>query len=348
MSLPTLSAASTLPVNAGQARSAASVAGSCSPRPVTRGESIPPTSSAHGAKVDWLNATFAQPDRWTVAQFVDIVGRVIGRELSGVEGRGMFGFERGMKIFVHVGSTTYPIGSLAWGGESQKGRMMLQLTGAGCGVVKSWGRLRKFLSALDARLTRLDLAIDFMNGEYTVDDAVQMLEDGMFNGGGRAPSSSVAGDWIDQVLGRTLYVGKAQNGKMLRVYEKGRQLGNLASDWVRFEVQLGNRDRVIPLEAMTQCNTFLAGCYPALAIMLEEAGEKIATTRTEGAATVGHLMFHLRRSYGKLINIISEAFGANPADLVDELRIIGAPRRLKPDAVIVKLTWAQLIAQCKR
>lgn len=322
--------------------------GAGSPRSVTRGESIPSSVSGAAAKVDWLNATFQQPDRWTVAQFVQVIGTAIGRELSAVESRGMFGFERGMKIFVHVGSTSYPIGALAWAGESQKGRMMLQFTGAGCGVVKSWSRLRRLLSALDARLTRLDLAVDFMEGEYSVDDAVQMLEDGMFNGGGRSPSSSVAGDWINRVLGRTLYVGKAQNGKLLRVYEKGRQLGNLESEWVRFEVQLGNRDRVIPLDALVERDKYLAGCYPALAVMLDHAGEKIATTRTEGATSLAHLMFHMRRSYGKVIDVLTDAFKADAVELIQELRISGAPRRLKPDAVIAKLTWAQLLAQCKR
>ncbi len=37
----------------------------------------------------------------------------------------------------------------------------------------------------------------------------------------------------------------ASSAKMLRVYEKGIQLGDLGSPWVRYEVQLGSRDRVV-------------------------------------------------------------------------------------------------------
>lgn len=317
-----------------------------SPRPVTRGETPTDRSDTTTVKIDWLNATFVQPDRWTPVQFIAVVGTAIGRQLSGVQGRGMFGFEHGIKLFVQVGSISYTIGTLAWGGEAQKGRCMLQLTGAGCAVVRSWARFKRLLVVLDARITRVDLAADFLDGQYSVDDAVRMYQAGEFNNGGRSPSSAVAGDWFGGALGRTLYVGKATNGKMLRVYEKGRQMGQPLSEWVRFEVQLGNRDRVIPLEVLVQREEFMAGCYPALRDMLGQAGKKIDTTRAEVAATVGHLMHHLKKSYGKVLGVLADSFGASPADLIDELRIVGTPRGLKPDAETAKLTWAQLLARC--
>lgn len=42
--------------------------------------------------------------------------------------------------------------------------------------------------------------------------------------------------------GRTFYVGRRENGKLLRVYEKGKQLGAENSPWVRIELELHNKD----------------------------------------------------------------------------------------------------------
>jgi phage replication initiation protein len=319
-----------------------------SPRSVTRGESTPLPKSEQSAKVDWLNATFVGPDRYTPKVFISLLSRMFRRPLTGIEGRGMFGFERGIKLIAAVGSGQFPIGCLAYGGDSQKGRWMLQLTGSGCSVVRDWPKMARFLKALKARITRLDLAVDYLEGEYTVDDAVNMHKNGEFACSGRPPSSTVAGDWLDQVAGRTLYIGKAVNGKMLRVYEKGMQLGDPESDWVRFEVQLGNRDRVIPYDAMTRRDEFLAGCYPALQKMLDVASEAIPTSQAAGRVSLGHLMFHLKRSYGKLIKTVSSTLAVDAGELIEGIVVHGTPRRLTPSAVTSGLTWEQLLSQFDR
>ena len=329
------------------AQRASQAATASTPRAVTRGESAYQAGGCQSAKVDWMNATFLAPDRYTQAMFLSLLSRMFGRPLTGIEGRGMFGFESGMKLIGHVGSRSFPIGFLAWGGDAQRGRWMLQFTGAGCGLVRSWSRMRKLLSALDARLTRVDLAVDYLDGRYSVDDAVAMHAAGEFTSKGRPPGTSVAGDWIERKKGRTLYVGNAANGKLLRVYEKGMQMGDLESPWTRFEVQLGNRDRVIPLEVLTERDAFLAGCYPALEKMLGCASESIATTQTAGEVTLSHLMFHLKRSYGKLLGLVADIEGADSAALIHQIRVVGAPRRIAPAQLLAKLTWAQLLARLK-
>jgi phage replication initiation protein len=270
------------------------------------------------------------------------------RPLVGVEGRGIFGFDRSVKLFASVGSAQFAIGCIAYGGESQKGRWMLQITGAGCPAVRDWHKMARLLRALDARLTRVDLAVDYLDGSYSVDDAVRMHSEGAFNCGGRDPSTACAGDWLGNKAGRTLYIGKATNGKLLRVYEKGKQLGDLSSPWVRFEVQLGNRDRVIPLDVLTARDRFLAGCYPALADMLSVAAEAIETTRSEGEVTLGHLAFHLRRSYGKVLSVIGQHLAPDLGELIESITVTGAPRRLKPASVSSGLTWEQLLSQLKK
>lgn len=317
-------------------------AASSSPRPVTRGESTPQQL----AKVDWLNCTFDAPSL-SPEGFVGILGRMLGRPVSGVSDRGLLGFESSVKLFASHGSVSSPIGSVAFGGESQRGRWLFQLTGAGCQFVRDWEGLRDFLEGLNAKLTRVDLAVDFLEGEHSVEEAVTLYQSGGFQLGGRSPSSRLDGDWLGGINGRSLYVGKATNGKMLRVYEKGRQLGDPDSEWTRFEVQLGSRDRLIPFDVLTDRDAFFAGCYPALAVFVEEAAQQIPTLVKTGEVSISHLLYHLKRCYGKVIDTLS-GIDATDADLIEEVRIVGLPRRVNLSSLAAGVTWADVQAQHKR
>lgn len=316
---------------------------SSSPRPVTRGESTTPNN----VKIDWINCTFPTPSM-SPAGFVALLGRLFGRPVSAADDRGMLGFEKSVKLFAHHGSVVSPVGCLAFGGESQMGRWLFQLTGSGCDFVKDWDGLADLLESLGGKLTRVDLAMDFLDGQHTVDDALALYQAGAFTSGGRAPSSEVAGDWVDGTRGRTLYIGKGKNGKMLRVYEKGRQLGDFESDWTRFEVQLGSRDRVIPFDCLTDRNAFFAGCYPALASMIEDAARAIPTLVKGGEVTLAHLVSHLKRCYGKVVHVLSGPLAAIDAELIEEVRIVGTPRRLNASSVAAGLTWEQVISQTRK
>lgn len=316
-----------------------------SPRPVTRGES--PQRVEEGVKVDWLNATFPQP-AICLASFIDLLGRMFGRPMFGVEGRGLIGFKESVTIFARHGSKTSSVGAIAFGGEAQRGRWLLQLTGVGCQLVRDWEGLADLLESLDAKLTRVDLALDFLAGEYSVDDAVDLYESGGFQLSGRAPSTRVDGDWLGGDNGRTLYVGQSKNGKMLRVYEKGKQLGDKSSAWTRFEVQLGSRDRVIPFDALIKRDEFFAGCYPALAQMVAHAAEAIPTLQKSGETTLAHLLYHLRRCYGKLVDTLVSDAGAKDADLIEEVRVIGLPRRVSLSSVAAGVNWSDVADQFRR
>lgn len=298
-------------------------------------------------KVDWLNATFPKP-ALSVDGFLGMFKKLFGRPVTGEEGRGLFGFQTGVKLRAYLGGAMVDIGALAYGGESQRGRWMVQFTGKGCGLVEDWAGMREFLEGLQSKITRVDLAADFMGGEYTVNDAERLFLEGGFNGGGRRPTSEKAGDWIEGIRGRTVYVGKGTNGKMLRVYEKGKQLGDLTSPWVRWEVQLAARDRVIPFDALTEPEGYFAGCYPCLATMVDEAAEKIATVRTEGDISLAHLLFHAKRAYGKLFDLLGKSKGASTHELIEEVRIIGIPRRVNPSGVAAGVSWSDVRDQFHR
>jgi len=328
-------------------RSAAARQARSAPRAVTRGESTAPQKVDGRAKVDWLNCTFDSPPM-SLPGLIAFIGTCMGgRPIASELDGGLFGFTERHKLKVYLGGVLVEVGAIARGGEAQRGRWMLQLTGKGCGMVTDWGSLRELLEGLGAKITRIDLAVDFLYGEHTVDEAVSMVQADQFTSCGRRPSTSVAGDWLDGVHGRTLYVGKAANGKMLRVYEKGKQLGDLESNWVRFEVQFGNRDRVIPYEAMTDCDGFFAGAYPALAGLIEAAAESIPTTQTETVTNLGHLLYHLKRCYGKAIHQAQEIASASDTDLIEEFRVIGVPKRVKPSGVVAGLDWSELQDQIR-
>lgn len=313
-----------------------------SPRPVTRGES--PQEGGQVVKVDWLNATFPEP-KISISGFVQLLGRMLGRPVYSVDGRGLIGFEKSVILHARHGSVTSPIGAIAWGGTQQNGRWLLQLTGTGCQLVRDWEPFRDLLDDLGAKITRVDLALDFLSGEYTVDDAVHLYEEGGFQLGGRPPKSAVAGDWLGGKAGRTLYVGDSKNGKMLRVYEKGKQLGDEASAWTRFEVQIGSRDRLIPYDVLTRRDAFFAGCYSALESMVMRAAERIKTERKSGEVSVSHLLYHLKRCYGKLLHICEHEIGVTNADLVQELRVFGLPRRVNVSSLAAGISWADVQAQ---
>ena len=72
--------------------------------------------------------------------------------------------------------------------------------------------------------------MDRFDGNPSVDDAVTFYQSNQFNAGGNRPSCSQLGNWIvPDGSGRTFYVGKRKNGKLLRVCEKGKQLGDSES-----------------------------------------------------------------------------------------------------------------------
>jgi len=349
-----------------------------SPRDVTRGETSPRVPS-HATevteprdsvvKIDWLNVTFPRPSHLGDADsprdflrcrnplataelrsFRGVVEGLLSKPIASMtEGNGMFGFKRSfsMEICLDDGATV-PIGFIAFGGKSQRGKWFFQLNGKGCGLVKNWAGMRDFLEDLGAQISRTDLAMDFLNGEYCVDDAVALYQEGAFISRGRNPKADTQGGWIDgSEEGRTLYIGKLKNGKELCVYEKGKQLNMKGSNWTRFEVRLGNRDRVVPLEVLTNPDIYFAGAYPALEKMIEKAAQEIPTQREELRGSLAHALYHAKRCYGKYLHMVQAATGCDAQDLVEEIRIPGMPNRLDPAAVSAGIEWKVLQEQIR-
>ena len=297
------------------------------PPALTGGESPAKVGQGLGARVDWLTATWKpEPDLHVGA----MVYEWLTKSMMGVMGEsvsGMFGYSQGVRFYIPQGGMATHVARVDWGGDHHGGRARIDISGAGCARVTSWRDVMVTLAHLaDTKLTRVDLAVDLLNGEYTVEDAVTWYQDGDFNAGGRMPRHSLMGDWLDPKHGRTLMVGRRENGKALRAYEKGRQLGDFSSPWTRFEVEIRNTDRDIPLDILINCDTYFTGAYRCLERILDVAGTRIATHQKEGEITVEHMTEYARMSYGKLFHVLRAHVSAD--DLLESITRPGIPKRL--------------------
>ncbi|MEK9156621.1 MAG: replication initiation factor domain-containing protein, partial [Patescibacteria group bacterium] len=130
-------------------------------------------------------------------------------------------------------------------------RLTVHLTGEGCRRVFDFHFLYEQLFQLsdyEPSISRLDIAFDDHSGSRSVDFCRGLYQAGEFTSSGRPPKAQYIDDCgTDE--GCTFYVGKRENGKQLCVYEKGKQLGDSKSGWVRWEGRIYSKDRIIPLDA---------------------------------------------------------------------------------------------------
>jgi len=308
-------------------------AAAAAPRQVIRGESskirgfVSPRNGgkALGAFCDYLNVTFRLP-HWKdpESQFFYRLWELVGPAFGVMEnrGRGLYGYAKSYRF--ERGNVLY-----AFGGDGQAGTALLTIPGEGCALVPSWDRLIAFLrDELGGHITRWDGAVDDFDGTHSVDQAVELYLAGAFNGGGRRPSCSQAGNWItEDQAGRTFYVGRRRNGKLLRVYEKGKQLGMGSSPWTRWEVELHNIDRVIPWEVIADPATYIAGAYPALS-WVSALASRIPTLQRSDSISYKRIIFYARIGYGQLIDTMMSREGCDEETVVRLLRRPGVPGRL--------------------
>ena len=270
--------------------------------------------------IDWLSVTIPAPEV-TVEALLSYLRPAFGNiPLTINADGGLFGFKEQYRVFAHTEGMRRQIGSISKGGESQAGRWLIVFSGVGCSMIDDWVQFVRLIKVLSPRVTRLDIAVDLPKGEYSVDDAVSMYQKKEFAVRGRNPGTRLAGDWLQGTGGRTLYVGNAQNGKMLRVYERGIKQGDPGSPAVRFEVQFTNRDRVIPLRVLLASDAYFAGAYPPLAKILPVAALPIATKRKEAVRSIAQRLRHLKQSYGRTIDQALSAAGATDEELILLLR----------------------------
>jgi phage replication initiation protein len=280
------------------------------------------------AKVDWCTATYhPETDRDVVVDAVSHLREVIG-PIEAVSCPPTPRYERGFRLFLRLQETAIHVARIDTLGP--KGRARFDVAGAGCSAIGEFDHTLDWLGRRPGvEITRCDLAVDCLNGEFTVDDAVAWFLDGEFRAeaAGRDPRHQLMGDWLAPVYGRTFEVGRSENGKMARCYEKGRQLGDPASEWNRFELELRNNDRELPLDVLTECDRYFAGAYRCFKRLVGVTGERIATQQKEAEIALARLSMHATASYGKLIQVLRLRMEAS--EVLDFLARPGIPGRLE-------------------
>jgi phage replication initiation protein len=247
----------------------------------------------------------------------------------------------------YTGTVVSPVGkvSVAWGGNGNT--VFLNVPGDACARVRCFRTLREFIAYHHGWLTRVDLAFDDLAGDHPIEQAVAFYRAGEFIAGGRPPRISCMGNWIEpDEYGRTLYIGKRKNGKQLVVYEKGKQLGDGASPWVRWEVRFANVDRVLPLEMLTRPRDYLQAAYPALEFVGEARGGRIRVRKAQERISVAELTRYASEAYGGLVAFLVGQ-GAIADQVVESLRRDAVPRRLSaPTAEERARLGNDLVAEC--
>lgn len=279
------------------------------------------------AHIDWLAFTLTpmqeisdEPIPWLRDHLVSVFGLPDISITS--TGKGWNGYSTRFNIGENA-----EYGLIAYGGAKQRGTLHVELNASACAFVPDWQLIQKWGETNDAKITRVDLAHDDIEGKTASIAIARAWHDaGEFTTSGRPPEAHLHDD-LGSGKGKTLYIGNRANGKLLRVYEKGRQLGDPSSPWVRVELELRNKSRVIPWDVLTMPATYLAGGYPCLAF-LSIVQNKIRTISKAVRITLDSILHHLRTVGGKGINVLMQENGEKAEVLINAIRRDGIPRRL--------------------
>jgi phage replication initiation protein len=297
-----------------------------------------PARRGHGgsaAFVDWLNFT-CHEDAFAVRQQGFTDDEVI-TEVSFVCDS-LFGFgitsqrESGANFYQRSYVLGENLGMVCHGG--QRNTVLVMLSGEGCAAaLDGWeGRAVEFFKKSRAKITRCDLAYDDYAGGMTVDDVELLYDQGMFQAGGRAPGCEMRGDWKNpNGKGRTFYVGGRANGKYLRAYEKGMQLGDKTSPWVRLEVEFKSVNRELPYEMLLLPGAYLAAAYPALG-HLSEKQCRIKTMQKSSQIKYAAGVENMRKQCGAWLWAICNIEGGAEQAFQKLMRPMMPRRLVVPDA----------------
>ncbi|PAJ71883.1 hypothetical protein CJF42_24310, partial [Pseudoalteromonas sp. NBT06-2] len=252
---------------------------------------------------------------------------------------GLFTYEKSATLYRHGVDS----GRIAWGANN--GGCMVSFTGTGCSgldIPKLHGMLKKMPNV---KLTRLDVAYDDLEGVRDIKHYIQELEKGAFCKTNAMPGYSLIQSgrlqklsaeekaeykkkhgWQKQYelipdAGCTLYVGSRNNGKLARMYEKGKQLDSQTQNgWVRAELELRAIDREIDVDCLINLDGVFASGYPAFEFASDYRCDVPTNTRVKVVMdTNARLLKYNKLSYGKHINFMRHILELSDTEIINEL-----------------------------
>ena len=215
-------------------------------------------------------------------------------------------------------------------GLKDDGTVVVSLSGQGCGHVPRWPAVADKLDEVGAHITRVDIAVDDLSGQtFSVQDFRERYEAGDFTMHGRPPKARTVGD-LGNDTGCSVYIGK-KGHKELCVYEKGKQLGDPESPYVRCELRLYAKRIELPNDVLRNPHDYFAAAYPVLAEFVLGELERLDIKRHMVETTLDRALEIARTQGGAAVNAVLELIGdENALALVDHFRRRGCrPGRLK-------------------
>ncbi|UOO77998.1 replication initiation factor domain-containing protein [Neisseria sp. Dent CA1/247] len=287
--------------------------------------------AVNGVFCDWLTFTFHQDTLIRCAGHPLVSDKefmwVLSEKLEEILGFGITrkAKSKGNKFYESMyllGSEDAEYGAVHFGG--QRDTVLVELKGLGCNLASAgWEtRLYRFMkTAIRCRITRCDLALDFFNGEYTPEQALLDHDNGFFNNHNMQPKRECRGTaWQkEDQTGKTLYIGRVKNARYVRIYEKGRQLGDKSSPWVRFEIQFNHGDIEIPFEILQDSGAYFSGAFPICQTFknMPEA-KRIAVREKTLNMTFEHKVKHGKNAVGALVRFMRDV-GMEDGQIVEML-----------------------------
>jgi len=307
------------------------------------------TENAQLGFIDFLTITFPARDMFRFDKFSGLEDfshaiqhyflTALNLKYGEMEG-GKNGYKNHWKIQVksHKGNMEN-VGYFAFGGSSQNDTICISLSGAGCQTVDQSGFsfIREFLEELGGKIICIDLAHDCLNGEVTITQVREWYDSGLFRASsrGKYPDCNLYDD-CGSNKGCTFNVGSRESGKLFRAYEKGKQLGDKTSNWVRLELEILSKKRGIPYEILDKVTEYLAGGYECLAYLSTEQS-RIATLQKTEQISYDHLEKYAKQAYGRFIDVMLQVYEGCPELVVEQLRRDDAlPARLIPASIPIK------------
>lgn len=243
------------------------------------------------------------------------------------------------------------LGRIDYDGESQRGWNRINLTGEGCGWVQSWEAAEGLATGLlEAEIKRIDIALTTFSGEVTDAMVVQAHASGGFTSGGRPPEMrSVTSS--NARAGITRYIGKRENHKFMRCYQKGFELikdvphfkdqithvqGHKVEDIYRVELELKAVDKYIPWTVIGRRDEVFAGAYPFCSELLPGVPHWVMQTLPDfkPQATLEAALNHCRVAYGPTLRAGLMALDGNLEELMRRV-IAESPSQALIDAGVL-------------
>ena len=233
-------------------------------------------------------------------------------------------FQKGRNFYQYSFDIGEGLGFVCIGG--QRNTVSITVSGNGLSMAQNgWEfQLFKFLeNAQRGKITRIDLAHDDIKGEYLNVYELDKLESaGGFHCGGARSSVRHDGNWKykdPNNQGLTLYVGNRTSGKMMRAYEKGKQLGEANSKWTRVEVEYKSTDRNIPFDVLLNPSAYFMGAYPCFETLFQfETSKKVETKRKTAEVTLDHSFEVIKKQFGKYFAYFKKVMPLD--DIIERVR----------------------------